>query len=177
MAKRNWNIDTSHSEILFTVRHMVVAKVRGSFKKWGGTVELDPENLADAKVAIQIDAASIDTRDEKRDGHLRSADFFDVERFKELRFEATRIDAQPGQKSFTLHGDLEIRGVKKPVSLQGEFLGSGKDPWGNLRTFFRVEGKINRKDFGLNWNQALEMGGVLVGEEVEMEGNLELVAA
>ena len=176
MANRNYNIDTSHSEILFTIRHMVVAKVRGSFKKWGGTLSLDPENLAAAQIEIVIDPASIDTREEKRDGHLRSPDFFDVEQFKEIRFKATKLESKSG-KHFALHGDFEMHGVKKPLSVDGEFLGTGKDPWGNTRAFFHVEGKLNRKDFGLNWNQALEAGGVLVGEEVHFEASLELVPA
>jgi polyisoprenoid-binding protein YceI len=171
-----WNIDTSHSGVHFTVRHMVIAKVRGAFDRWGGTFELDPANPAASRVSVRIDAASINTREEKRDAHLRSADFFDVEKYPELRFESTKVE-KIDDASYRVTGDLTIHGVTREVVLDAESLGEGKDPWGNERTVFQAQTAINRKDFGLSWNQALETGGVLVGEKVEISLDIEAVKA
>lgn len=170
-----YTIDTSHSEIGFTVRHMVVAKVRGQFKTWTGTVELDGDDFTTAKVKVDVDVASIDTREEKRDGHLKSADFFDVETHPKLTFESTKVEKK-GDK-YAVHGNLSLHGVTKAVTLDADFLGKGKDPWGNERLAFSAETHIDRKDFGLTWNQALEAGGVLVGEKVSIATEVQLLAA
>ncbi len=171
-----WNIDTAHSGIHFTVRHMVISKVRGAFERWQGSLDFDEKQPERSKVSVRIDAASIDTREEKRDAHLRSADFFDVARHPELRFESTKVEKLGGER-YRVAGDLTIRGVTKPVTLETELLGGGKDPWGNQRIGFSAHTKINRKDFGLSWNQALEAGGVLVGENVEIALDVQAVKA
>ena len=162
------NIDTSHSSVQFIVRHMVVAKVRGSFSQFSGTIDYDAENVERSSVAVDIDAASIDTREPKRDAHLRSADFFDADNFPKLSFKSTSVK-RTGEDTLAVAGDLTIHGVTKPVTLKVEELGGGKDPWGNQRLSWSGHLEINRKDFGLNWNQVLEAGGVLVSEKVVIE--------
>jgi polyisoprenoid-binding protein YceI len=176
MATQRWNIDPSHSGVHFTVRHLVISKVRGSFGKWQGTVDFDAQNPAASKVAVRIDAASIDTGEEKRDGHLRSADFFDVEKFPELTFTSTKVE-KSGDSEYRVTGDLTIHGVTRPVTLAAEFEGNGKDPWGNERIGFSASTSVNRKDFGLTWNQALETGGVLVGEKIEIALDVQAIKA
>jgi polyisoprenoid-binding protein YceI len=171
-----WNIDTSHSGVHFTVRHMVIAKVRGAFDRWQGTFELDAANPAASRISVHIDAASINTREEKRDAHLRSADFFDVAQYPELVFDSTNVD-KVDDAHYRVTGNLTIHGVTKEVELDAESLGSGKDPWGNERIAFQAQTAINRKDFGLSWNQALETGGVLVGEKVEISLDIQAVKA
>lgn len=171
-----WNIDPSHSGVHFTVRHMVVSKVRGSFTRWQGTIQFDEKNPEAGKVSVQIEAPSIDTREEKRDAHLRSPDFFDTEKYPTLGFESTRVEKVDGQ-SFRIIGDLTIRGITKQVTLDAEYLGGGKDPWGNERIGFEARTTINRKDFGLAWNQVLEAGGVLVGEKIEIALDVQALRA
>lgn len=171
-----WNIDTSHSGVHFSVRHMVIAKVRGSFDRFEGSVELDETNPAASKVSVRIDARSIDTREEKRDAHLRSADFFDVETYPDLTFESTKVEKIDDER-WRVTGDLTIHGVTKEVALDAEALGTGKDPWGNDRIAFQASTSINRKDFGLTWNQALETGGVLVGDKIEISLDVQAVKA
>jgi polyisoprenoid-binding protein YceI len=174
MAREIWDIDSSHSSVGFTVRHMVFAKVHGRFAKFAGTIELDREKPERSSVAVTIDAKSIDTHDEKRDAHLRSPDFFDVEQAPELSFRSTGV--RPGKgASFQVVGDLTIRGVTRPVTLEAESLGEGKDPWGNARTGFTARASINRLDYGLKWNQVLEAGGVLVADRVDLELDVEAV--
>jgi polyisoprenoid-binding protein YceI len=175
MATQRWNIDSSHSGVHFTVRHLVISKVRGSFGKYQGTIDFDAENPAASKVAVRIDAASIDTREEKRDAHLRSPDFFDVEKFPELTFTSTKVEKSGDD--YRVSGELTIHGVTQPVVLEAEFLGNGKDPWGNERIGFAAKTTVNRKDFGLSWNQALETGGVLVGEKIEIALDVQAVKA
>jgi polyisoprenoid-binding protein YceI len=162
------NIDTSHSGVHFVVRHMVVSKVRGVFGQFSGTIDYDADNVEQSKVAVEIDAASIDTREPKRDAHLRSADFFDVEQFPKLTFQSTGVK-RTGSDTLAVTGDLTIHGVTRPVTLKVEELGGGKDPWGNERLVWSAKTDINRKDFGLNWNQVLEAGGVLVSEKIAIE--------
>lgn len=169
-----WNIDTSHSGIHFTVRHMVFAKVHGRFSKWTATFALDEANLAASKVTVDIDAASIDTAEEKRDGHLKSPDFLDVANHPKVTFVSKSVEG--GGDSFKVKGDLTVRGATKEVTLDVEKTGAGKDPWGNARIAFTAKTSINRKDFGLTWNQALEAGGVLVGEKVDIEIEVQAVA-
>ena len=176
MALEKWNIDTSHSGIHLTVRHMVIAKVRGRFTRWGGTIELDEQNPAASRVSADIDAASIDTSEEKRDAHLRSADFLDVEKFPRITFNSTRIEPK-GESEVRVTGYLAIHGVTKPITFTAERLGRAKDPWGAERVVFSAVAALDRKDFGLKWNQALDAGGVLVGDRVDITLEIEAVKA
>ena len=171
-----WNIDTSHSGAHFSVRHMVISKVRGAFERFTGVIELGEANPAASKVSVSIDATSINTHEPKRDAHLRSADFFDVEKYPELTFVSTKVE-KVGDAEYRVTGDLTIHGVTKEVVLDAESLGVNKDPWGNDRIGFAATTSINRKDFGLSWNQALETGGVLVGEKIEISLDVQAVKA
>jgi polyisoprenoid-binding protein YceI len=155
---------------------MVVSKVRGRFAKFTGTVALDESDLTRSSVEATIDASSIDTGSAQRDDHLKSADFFDVERFPEIRFLSTRIEKVSGDR-YRLTGELTIHGVTRSVALETEYGGRGKDPWGNERVGFTAKGAIDRKDFGLVWNQALETGGVLVSDRVDLELEVQAVRA
>jgi polyisoprenoid-binding protein YceI len=176
MTTNNWNIDAAHSGINFTIRHMVVSKVRGRFAKFTGTVRLDDGDLTRSSVEATVDASSIDTGTAQRDAHLRSADFFDVERFPELRFQSLRIE-KTGSDRYRVVGNLTIRDVTREVALDAEYAGRGTDPWGNERVAFAAKTAIDRKDFGLGWNQVLEAGGVLVGDRVEIELDVQVVKA
>ncbi|NUP10853.1 MAG: YceI family protein [Polyangiaceae bacterium] len=176
MTTQRWQLDTTHSGIHFAVRHMVISKVRGAFTRWDGKLEFDAQRLDDSRVSVRIDAASIDTREAKRDEHLRSADFFDVEQFPALTFESKKVEKR-GESDYRIVGDLTIHGVTKEVTLETEYLGGGKDPWGNERIGFQAKTTISRKDFGLGWNQVLEAGGVLVGEQVEISLDIQAVKA
>ncbi|HUW78756.1 MAG TPA: YceI family protein [Candidatus Nanopelagicaceae bacterium] len=167
-----WIIDQSHSEVGFTARHLMVSKVRGSFEKFSGTVKV-AENFTDSKVEATIDASSVNTRDENRDTHIRTKDFFAVEEFPTWSFISTGLKAQGSD--YSMDGDLTIKGVTKPITLALEVLGVNKDPWGNLKAGFAASTKVNRKDFGIEWNAPLEAGGVLVGDEVTL--NLDIQAA
>lgn len=167
MSKATWVIDPSHSLVEFSVKHMMIATVKGRFSKFEGSFTADVTDLTTAQFAATIDAASVDTRDEQRDGHLRSADFFNVEEYPTLTFKSTRIERVSGD-DYKLTGDLTIRGITKEVTLDATFEGTGKDPWGNERAGISAETKVNRKDFGLVWNVALETGGILVGEQVKI---------
>jgi polyisoprenoid-binding protein YceI len=170
-----WTIDPSHSTAEFTVRHLMITNVRGRFGTLSGTVDLDPTRPESAVIDVTIDAASIDTRDEKRDAHLRSADFFDVEKFPTITFKSTKVS--PTSDGYQAVGDLTIHGVTKQVTLDVEALSSpSKDPWGNTRIGTSATTKINRKDFELNWNAALETGGVLVGDQVKIGLEVSLIA-
>jgi polyisoprenoid-binding protein YceI len=169
-----FQIDSAHSEIQFTVRHMMVSRVRGVFEKWGGTIALDVENPANTTVDVWIDAASINTKDAQRDGHLRSADFLDVENYPKITFKSTSVELT-GENTAKLHGDLTIRGVTRPVTLDVTYNGSAKSPWGSISYGFSASTTINREDWGLTWNAALETGGWLVGKEVRIDIELELI--
>jgi polyisoprenoid-binding protein YceI len=173
--KTLYSVDPAHTTVEFVVRHLMITKVRGRFTAVNGQVELAPGSDLPISVRADINPASIDTREEQRDAHLRSADFFDVEKFPQLIFESTRIDGTPDD--FTIDGKLTIHGVTRDVTLNGSFEGRVTDPWGGERVGYTADGKINRKDFGLNWNAALETGGVVVGDEVRIELNVEAVAA
>ena len=175
MSANNWNIDGTHSGVNFSVRHMVFAKVRGRFGKFGGSLDLNPADLAKSSVDIQIDAASIDTGTPDRDNHLRSPDFFDVAKYPQLTFKSRRVERK-GDTEYKVTGDLTIRDVTREVVLDVEFGGTGKDPWGNQRLGFTASARIDRKEFGLKWNQVLEAGGVLVGEKIDIEIELQAVA-
>jgi polyisoprenoid-binding protein YceI len=169
-----WQIDPAHSEVLFSVKHMMISTVRGKFTRFSGTVEADEQNPTGAQIAVQIEAASLDTGNEQRDGHLRSPDFFDVERFPTITFKSTRVE-QRGDSDFALHGDLTIRDVTKPVVLDVEYAGQAKSPWGVTSAGFSAQTKINRKEWGLNWNVALETGGWLVSDEIRISIEVELM--
>jgi polyisoprenoid-binding protein YceI len=174
MSTQVWNFDTTHSGINFSVRHMVFAKVRGRFATWSGSVRVDPKDLTSASVDVEIDAASIDTGVGDRDKHLRTPDFLDVERFPKLRFKSGKVE-RVSDESYRVHGSLTIRDVSRDVVLEVEYNGQAKDPWGNTRAAMTAKTSINRPDFGLTWNQALEAGGVLVGEKVEIELEVQAV--
>ncbi len=169
-----FQIDQSHSEIQFSARHMMVSKVRGVFDKWDGTIALDPAAPANTTVDITIDAASINTKDAQRDGHLRSPDFLNVEKFPSVTFKSTKVEVT-GDNTAKLTGDLTIVGVTKPAVLDVEYQGNAKSPWGTTSYGFSAHTKINREDWGLTWNAALETGGWLVGKEISIDIELELV--
>lgn len=165
MAK--YQIDSAHSSVSFSVKHMMIAKVHGAFEKLSGSLEYDASNPSGAKIEVVIDATSINTREAQRDTHLKSADFFDVEKFPTLTFKSTKVDGSPGDLKVT--GDLTIHGVTKQVVLEVDGpTDELKDPWGNLKIGASASTKIKRKDFGLTWNAALEAGGILVGEDVSI---------
>jgi polyisoprenoid-binding protein YceI len=169
-----WTIDPSHSTVQFSVRHMMVAKVRGRFGTFDGTITVGEEPVV-SSVTASIDAASIDTGDPKRDEHLRSADFLDVESHPTLAF-ASRAVRDNGDGTYAVEGDLTIHGTTRPVELALEYLGAGPDPWGGTRAGFEATTEISRKDFGLEWNVALEAGGFLVGDKVQIQLDIEAVA-
>ncbi|HEX9696462.1 MAG TPA: YceI family protein [Actinomycetota bacterium] len=168
-----WDIDPSHTTVGFVARHLMVAKVRGRFGSFAGSAQIadQPEQ---SSVRVEIEAASVDTHDDGRDTHLRSADFFDVETHPQITFVSTGF-TQTGTTSFDLPGELTIRGVTRPVVLKAEFDGLAGDPWGGTRAAFTAATEIDREDFGLTWNKALESGGVLVGKTIKIEIDAELV--
>jgi polyisoprenoid-binding protein YceI len=170
-----WRIDPSHSEVNVIARHMMISKVRGRFREFSGIIRIAEDPLQ-SSVEATINAASIDTGDPNRDQHLRSADFLDVEHYPEIRFVSTSV--QPTSDTwdkFELHGDLSIRGITRPLTLEVEFCGVATDPWGNTRAGFLATGEINREDFDITWNQALEAGGFVVGKGVKFEVDVEAV--
>jgi polyisoprenoid-binding protein YceI len=172
MAQVTYQIDPAHSGAHFSVRHMMISNVRGEFTKVQGTILWDSENPANSSIAASIDATSINTRDAQRDGHLKSADFFEVEKFPEIQFQS--IQVQPTEGGLEVTGDLTIHGVTNRVVLEVEGpTPETKDPWGNVRIGASATTKIRRKDFGLTWNSALETGGVLVGDDVKISIELE----
>ena len=175
MSKQSWQVDAAHSTVSFSVRHMVISKVKGKFAKWTAKLDLDTANLAAASVEVEIDAASIDTGVADRDAHLRSADFFDTAKYPTLTYKSRSVTAA-GADKLQVVGDLTLHGVTREVALAVEVGGQGKDPWGNVRAGFTAKGSLNRKEFGLGWNQALETGGVLVAEKIDIEIELQAIA-
>lgn len=171
-----WNFDPSHSRVGFAVRHMLISKVRGAFNQWSGSVSLDESDVERSSVQVSIDAASIDTGEPKRDQHLRSADFLDAQEHPEITFTSTGV-SDLGDGSLKVMGDLTIRGVTREVELTVSETGRGTDPWGGERIAFEARVAINRGDFGLRWNQVLEAGGVLVGDKVEIDLEVQAVRA
>ena len=169
-----WSIDSAHSSVEFAVKHLMISTVKGRFGISSGTLQLNDADPAKTKVDVEIDAASVDTRQEQRDVHLRSADFFDTANHPQIVFRSTRIEGDTNGE-FTLHGDLTIKGITRPVSLKATFEGEGRDPWGGERLGFSAEGKINRKEFDLTWNQALEAGGWVVGDDIKLRIDSEFV--
>ena len=173
-SRTKWSIDPVHSEIAFKVKHMMLTNVNGAFKTFTATAESEGEDFIANTIHLDIDAASINTGVDDRDGHLKSADFFDVEVHKALTFVGTSIK-KVDVDNFQLTGNLTIKGVTKEVKLDVEYGGVNKDPWGNEKAGFSITGKINRKDFGLVWNAALETGGVLVGEDIKLSAEVQFV--
>jgi polyisoprenoid-binding protein YceI len=167
-----WTIDPSHSEVGFSVRHLMVSKVKGSFKTFEGTVTI-ADDLLNSRVEATIDAASVDTRDENRDNHLRSSDFFNVEQHPQIKFSSTSL--RPSGDNYVLGGDLTIHGVTRPVELDLEFNGVSPDPWGGTRSGFSASTEISRSDYGIEFNMPLEGGGVLVGDRIKITLEVESV--
>ena len=173
-SKTKWVIDPTHSEISFKVKHLVVATVRGTFKEYDSSIYTTGEDFMTSEIDVWINPASIDTGDEKRDEHLRGADFFDVENHKEINFLGNTYEQVDNDGNYELYGDLTLKGVTKRIKLSVKFNGVVKDPWGNQKAVFSVDGKISRKEWGLNWNTALEAGGLLVSDEVVISCEIQL---
>lgn len=169
-----WNIDPVHSSVNFVVRHLMVSKVRGKFGAFNGTITIDENRLA-SSVTASVDMVSVSTGDDNRDGHLRTNDFFDVETYPTMTFTSTEV--RPDGGDYVLVGDLTIKGVTKQVQFDLEFDGVSPDPWGGTRAGFSAEGEIDRRDFGLEWNMALDSGGLLVGEKVKISLDIQAVKA
>ena len=171
MAVSKWALDPTHSELQFKVKHLMISTVTGQFKVLEGSVEAEGDDFNNASISFTADVASVDTGNNDRDQHLRSGDFFDAEKFPTIRFESTSFQLAEGK----LTGNLTIRDITHPVTLDVEFAGTNKDPWGNHKAGFSVSGKINRTTWQLNWNAALETGGVLVSEEVRLLAEVQFV--
>jgi polyisoprenoid-binding protein YceI len=171
-GKTKWVLDPAHSEILFKVRHLMITNVKGEFRKFSAEAVSEGNDFSSAEVNLTIDAASVFTNNDDRDNHLKSADFFDVENHNELTFQSTKVE-KVDDHEYKLTGLLTIKGVAKEVTLDVEHGGIMKDPWGNDKAGFSLEGKINRKEWGLNWNAALEAGGVMVGDEVKISAEVQ----
>lgn len=177
MSRTTWELDPAHTQVEFAVKHMMFTTVRGRFEALSGTVELDQENPSDATVGVEIDASSIDTGVEDRDAHLRSEDFLDVEEHATITFESRRIEGEPTEAGdeFRVVGDLTIRSRSQEVVLDAVYEGRGQDPWGGTRAGFTASTTIDRREWGLTWNQALETGGILVGNELTIELSVQAV--
>ncbi|HEX8279142.1 MAG TPA: YceI family protein [Segetibacter sp.] len=169
-----YKIDVDHSDIMFKVKHLMISTVTGIFKKFDATLEVNEQDLSDAKVWFEADVDSVDTKNEGRDGHLKSDDFFNAEKFPKMTFKSTSIE-KTDDNEYNLVGDLTIRDITKPVELKVEYNGSTKDPWGQERMGFEISGKINRKEFGLKWSAVTEAGGLVVADDVKMAINVEMV--
>lgn len=168
-----WSIDKAHTSIGFAVRHMMMMTVRGKFTRYDGEIQLDPANLDAAKVTAHIETGSVDTQEQGRDGHLKSADFFDSEKHPVMTFTSTKVKRSGGNLEVT--GNLKIKDQEHPITLKGEVIGPSKDPWGNTKLGFSLAGEIDREQWGLTWNQALEAGGVLVAKKVKLEIEAQLL--
>ena len=175
VTKTKWSIDPAHSEIGFSVKHLMFSKVRGRFKEFEAQIFTTGDDFMSAEIDIRIRAASIDTNMEQRDQHLRSVDFFDSEQFHEIRFTGRDWGANNHEGHHMLSGELQMKGIKKPVNLHVEFGPRMKDPWGVEKALFNINAKINRKDWGLNYNSALETGGVLISEDVWIHCEVQLI--
>ena len=169
-----WTLDTSHSSVTFRVKHLVISSVSGKFNSFEGTIESEKEDFTDAKVKFSAEVNSIDTGNEQRDGHLKSPDFFDAPNHAKLSFESTSV-TKKGGSDYAVSGNLTIRGVTKPVELKAEFGGIQKDFYGNTVAGFEIEGKINRKEYGLEWSAVTETGGIVVSDEVRLQVNAEII--
>lgn len=173
MATVKWSLDPSHSELQFKVKHLMISTVTGDFKSFSAELTSDDENFENIQVNFKADMSSIDTRNQDRDNHLRSGDFFDAEKYPEMTFKSNNVTKDGDD--FVVTGNLTIKGITKEVTLKAELGGVNADPWGNTKAGFTINGKINRGDFGLTWNAALETGGVMVSDEVKILGELQFV--
>jgi polyisoprenoid-binding protein YceI len=174
--KTKWAIDPTHTKIGFKVKHLMISNVFGSFREFEGVVTTDGNDFSTADISFSLNSASVDTEMPDRDAHLKSPDFFDAASFPKITFNGKGLK-DLGDDMYKLTGDLVIKGVSKPITLEVEFGGLMTDPWGNVKAGFSISGKLNRKEWGLNWNAALEAGGVLVGEEVKLNLDVELAKA
>lgn len=174
MVKTKWSIDPAHSEIHFKVKHLVISTVTGSFEKFEGSVEASSDDFSDAEVEFSADVNSINTNQPDRDAHLKSPDFFDAAKYPNLTFKSTNFK-KVGDSKFEMTGDLTIRGTSRQVTFDTEFGGTVKDPWGNIKAGFEINGKINRKEFGLTWSALTETGNMVVADEIKIHVNVELV--
>ncbi|TBL71541.1 YceI family protein [Paenibacillus thalictri] len=172
MSKTKWAVDASHSSIDFSIRHMMIAKVKGSFHEFEAQIEADPEDLTSADIRFSVTVSSIDTRNSDRDNHLRTGDFFNAEQYPNMTFQSTRI-VKTDDGEYNVTGDFTLHGVTRPETFTVTFEGAGKDPWGNEKVGFSATGSIKRSDFGLTYNAALETGGVLIGDEVKVSLEIE----
>jgi len=175
-VKTKWGVDATHSEVQFKVKHLVIATVTGFFRKFSGAIESETENFDGAKVNFSVDVNSIDTNVTDRDGHLKSPDFFAAEQYPAIEFK-NGILSKSSEGEYTLKGDLTIRNTTKPVELAVDFNGIAADPWGNTRAGFEINGKVNRKDYGLNWSAVTEAGNLVVADDVKLHFNIEVVRA
>lgn len=175
MATKTWALDPTHSEIQFKIKHLMITNVTGSFDLFNVTAQTEDEDFTKAKISFTADVNSISTNNEQRDTHLKSADFFEAEKYPQIKFTATKTENIDNDGSYELYGDLTIRDVTKNVKLSVEFGGVVKDPYGNTKAGFSLHGKINRKDFGLNWNAVTEAGGIVVSEEVRIACEIQLI--
>ena len=176
LTKTKWVIDPAHSEIAFKVKHLMITNVKGVFKEYEASIYTTGNDFMTAEIDFWMNPASIDTGDEKRDAHMRSGDFFDVENYKEIRFTGNSYEKTDDDK-YVLWGDLTIKDIQRKIKLNVEFTGIMKDPWGSEKAGFSLDGEINRKDWGLNWNAALEAGGVLVSDTVNISCEVQLLKA
>ncbi|MDR3716590.1 MAG: YceI family protein [Puia sp.] len=174
MAKVKWSLDPTHAELQFKVKHLMISNVSGKITKFDAAVETEDEDFTTAKVTLTAEVASITTGNEQRDGHLQSADFFDSAKYPQIKFTATKYEKE-GSDEYKVYGDLTIRDITKPVKFDVEFGGITKDPWGHTRAGLTVEGKINRKEFGLTWHAVTEAGGLVVGDDVKLHAELEFI--
>jgi polyisoprenoid-binding protein YceI len=175
MATIKWALDPTHSEVTFKVRHMMISNVTGQITKFDASAETEGDDFTSAKVNFTAEAASVTTGNEQRDVHLQSPDFFDTAKFPQIKFKPTKYEKVGNDGDYKVTGDLTIRDVTKSITLDAEFGGVIKDPWGNTRAGFTIEGKVNRKDFGLQWHAVTEAGGLVVGDDVRIHINLEFV--
>lgn len=174
MTTTKWILDTTHSEIQFKVKHLMISSVTGQFNKFDGTVETDGEDFSTAKIEFNADASSISTNNEQRDNHLKAADFFDTEHHPQLQFKSKKLE-KIADEAYKLDGILTMRGVSKSVTFNVQFGGQTQDPWGNTRVGFELTGKLNRKDFGISFSMVSETGGILLGDEVKIFANVQFV--
>ena len=175
MATTNWVLDPTHSEVQFKIKHLMITNVTGSFSTFDATAATEGDDFSKAAISFKAQVDSISTNNQQRDTHLKSADFFEAEKYPEIIFKSTNSGGRDADGNFTLNGDLTIRDVTKNISLNVDFGGITKDPYGNTKAGFTLSGKINRKDFGLTWNAALETGGVMVSDEVRLSAEIQLV--
>ncbi len=174
MSKTKWVLDPTHSELGFKIRHLMISNVTGKFKEFDASAETEGDDFSTAKLKAEVKVNSIDTNNQDRDAHLRNADFFEAETYPEMHFESTDVE-KVDDDTFNIHGNLTIKDTTKPVKLVSEYNGIVKDPYGNTKAGFSLSGKINRKEWGINYNAALETGGVMLGDELKIQGEVQLV--